>query len=262
METTAVRTENAQAFNLNREKLWWHERHVAELLVVMACAPVEGRGGRLAAGRSPRSCVETIGRRGGRAALRVHGAEGDRERVDPIHRRAGAARERPLEGGQRPQARPHNRSTPDASRCPRPRWRGQRCLQIARTVAAERVQWGSARRKHDAVAQMLGSMAASTFAMEAISELCSLLADRHDYDIRLEAAIAKLYTTPRRGGASSTTRCRSRRRGYETARRWPRGASRDPCRAHHAGLPHQPDLSRARARSCTCSSHARRWTGT
>jgi alkylation response protein AidB-like acyl-CoA dehydrogenase len=49
--------------------------------------------------------------------------------------------------------------------------------------------------KHDAVAQKLGRMAAEIFAMEAVSDLASLLADRGNADIRLEAAMAKMWNT-------------------------------------------------------------------
>jgi alkylation response protein AidB-like acyl-CoA dehydrogenase len=72
---------------------------------------------------------------------------------------------------------------------------GRRMLQIARDWASEREQWGQAIGKHDSIAQKLTWMASHTFAMEAIVWLTSGLADRGDVDLRLEAAMAKLWNT-------------------------------------------------------------------
>ena len=71
----------------------------------------------------------------------------------------------------------------------------KRSLEIARIWAGERVQWGAPIGKHDAVAQRLGKMAADTFAMESVSDLASLMADRGTVDIRLEAAMAKMWNS-------------------------------------------------------------------
>ena len=93
----------------------------------------------------------------------------------------------------------------------------KQAVKIARTWAAERVQWGAAIGKHDAVAQMLGRMTADTYAMESVSELASLLADRGDTDIRLEAAIAKLWNTEKADWVIDCCLQIRGGRGYETA---------------------------------------------
>jgi alkylation response protein AidB-like acyl-CoA dehydrogenase len=65
--------------------------------------------------------------------------------------------------------------------------------KIAREWSAERVQWGRPVGKHDAVAQKNAFIAASAFGLEAMLDVASRLADEKRNDIRIEAAIAKLY---------------------------------------------------------------------
>jgi alkylation response protein AidB-like acyl-CoA dehydrogenase len=65
--------------------------------------------------------------------------------------------------------------------------------KIAREWSTERVQWGKPVGKHDAVAQKNAFIAASAFGLEAMLDVASRLADEKRNDIRIEAAIAKLY---------------------------------------------------------------------
>jgi alkylation response protein AidB-like acyl-CoA dehydrogenase len=66
-------------------------------------------------------------------------------------------------------------------------------LKIAREWSAERKQWGKPIGKHDPVAQKLAFIAGTAFGLEAMVDVCSRLADDKRNDIRIEAAIAKLY---------------------------------------------------------------------
>jgi alkylation response protein AidB-like acyl-CoA dehydrogenase len=94
----------------------------------------------------------------------------------------------------------------------------KRCLAIARKWANERVQWGAPIGKHAAIADMIARMAAEVFAMESMTWFASSIVDKdHRADIRLEAAMCKLWATERAWEIVNDTMQIRGGRGYETA---------------------------------------------
>jgi hypothetical protein len=94
----------------------------------------------------------------------------------------------------------------------------KRCLAIAQKWAAERVQWGAPIGRHAAIAEKISRIAAETFAMEAMTFYAASLVDRDKHaDVRLEAAMCKLWGTERTWEHVNEAMQIRGGRGYETA---------------------------------------------
>jgi Acyl-CoA dehydrogenase, C-terminal domain len=91
------------------------------------------------------------------------------------------------------------------------------CLKIVREWGTERVQWGIPVGRHDAVAQRIASIAGTSFGLEAVLDVSSRMADEHRNDIRIEAALAKLYGSEMAWLAVDDMMQVRGGRGYETA---------------------------------------------
>jgi alkylation response protein AidB-like acyl-CoA dehydrogenase len=89
--------------------------------------------------------------------------------------------------------------------------------KVAREWANERVQWGRPIGKHDAVAQKLAFIAGSAFGLEAMLDVAARLADDKRNDIRIEAALCKVYGSELSWKVIDELMQVRGGRGYETA---------------------------------------------
>jgi len=79
------------------------------------------------------------------------------------------------------------------------------------------VQWGRPVGEHEAVAKKISFIAATTYGLEAVVELSSQLADDKRNDIRIEAALAKLWCSEMAYKVADELVQIRGGRGYETA---------------------------------------------
>lgn len=189
MATTAV-PDGDDAYVLDGVKLWTTNGVVADLLVVMARVPAsEGHRGGITAfvveAGSPGVTVEHRNAFMGLRGLENGVTRFHRVRV-PADQRIGA------EGAGLKIAL----TTLNTGRLSLPALcvgAGKWCLKIAREWSGVREQWGRPVARHEAVGAKISFIAATTFALEAVVDLASQMADEDRNDIRIEAALAKLY---------------------------------------------------------------------
>jgi len=91
------------------------------------------------------------------------------------------------------------------------------CLSIVREWSAERVQWGQAVGRHAAIADKIARIASSAFVTESMVMLTCAAVDRDDADIRIEAAMCKLWGSEAAWKTIDETMQIRGGRGYETA---------------------------------------------
>jgi alkylation response protein AidB-like acyl-CoA dehydrogenase len=214
MASTATPTADGEAYALDGVKLWTTNGVVAELLVVMARVP------------------KSEGHRGGISAFVV---EADSPGIT-VERRNSFMGLRGIENGV---TRMHNVRVPkrnligregeglkialttlNAGRLAIPalctaaaKW----SLKIGREWSASRVQWGRPVGEHAAVGAKLSYIAATAFALEAALDLSGVMCDEGRNDIRIEAALAKLWASEMSCRIADELVQIRGGRGYETA---------------------------------------------
>ena len=214
MSSTATLSEDGTTYLLDGVKLWTTNGVIAELVVVMARVPEHpgGRGGISAFVVDTASEGITVEQRN--AFMGLRGLENGVTRFHqvrvPVENRLGG------EG----QGLKIALTTLNTGRLSIPalcaaasKW----SLKIAREWSAERVQWGRPVGQHGAVAEKISFIAATTFGLEAVLDLSAELADAGSKDIRIEAALAKLWSSEMAWLVADELVQVRGGRGYETA---------------------------------------------
>lgn len=214
LATTGAPTADGAAYLLDGVKLWTTNGVVAELLVVIARVPAHdgGKGGITAFVVEGSSPGITIERRNSFMGLK--GIENGLTRFHQV--RVPAENRLGNEGDGLKIAL----TTLNAGRLAIPAMcaaAGKWALKIAREWSSERVQWGRPIGEHEAVAEKIAFIAATTYGLESVLELSAQLADAGSKDIRIEAAIAKLWASEMAWKIADELVQIRGGRGYETA---------------------------------------------
>ncbi|MGO4586142.1 acyl-CoA dehydrogenase family protein [Arthrobacter sp. 2RAF6] len=197
MGCTAVPSDDGESYLLDGVKLWTTNGVIAELVVVMAVVPARtAPDGTVLKGGITAFVVEmdspgiTVENRN--AFMGLRGIENGVTRFHQV--RVPAANRLGREG----QGLKIALTTLNTGRLSIPGLcvaAGKWSLKIAREWSNARTQWGRPVGKHEAVGKKIAFIAATTFALEAVFELSAEMADAGQKDVRIEAALAKLWST-------------------------------------------------------------------
>lgn len=229
MTTTAVPTDDGAAYILNGTKLWCTNGPAADFVVVIARTPSKMEGG-----REKKQLTAFIVEKGMPGFRTVHRCEfmglngiqnGVLELKDVRVPKENILWDVGLGLKLALMTLNTGRLTLPASCL----GGAKKCLEIVRKWSNERVQWGVPVGKHEAISMRIGRMAAQIYAMEATTWYPCALVDRGSADIRLEAAMAKMFCSETMWDIVNDAMQIKGGRGYETARSLKaRGEAPDP----------------------------------
>jgi alkylation response protein AidB-like acyl-CoA dehydrogenase len=216
LAATAVPKEDGSGYVINGKKLWATNGAIADVVVIMAVVPPDkeaGRRGGISAFIVPCDTKGiTIERRN--AFMGLRGIENSVTVFDDVFvpkanliGKEGAGLKIAL-------------TTLNTGRLSLPAIcasQAKYALKVAREWGNERIQWGIPVGKHDAIAQKTAFLAGTAFGLEAMLDVSSRLADEKRNDIRIEAALAKLYGSEMGWLAMDELMQIRGGRGYETA---------------------------------------------
>ena len=214
MTTAAVPTEDGTGYRITGTKLWATNGAIADVVVVMAVVPErEGHRGGITAFICPAD-AEGVTVEARNAFMGLRGIENSVTRFEDVLVPAEN-----VIGGEGKGLK-IALATLNTGRLSLPAICAattKHALKIAREWAAERRQWGRPIGEHDPVAQHLAFIAGTAFGLEAVVDVSSRLADDQRNDVRIEAALAKLYASELGWRAVDAMIQVRGGRGYETA---------------------------------------------
>jgi alkylation response protein AidB-like acyl-CoA dehydrogenase len=214
VSTSATPTEDGSGYLLNGRKLWTTNGTVADVLVVMAKVPrSEGHKGGITAFIVP-SASDGVVVEARCEFMGLRGIENSQTRYTDVFV--------PTENviGREGMGLKIALATLNTGRLALPAICAGVCkwaTKIAREFASERVQWGKPIGEHDEPAQRIAFIAATAYGLEAMLDVASRLADEKRNDVRIEAAIAKLYGSEMGWRVIDELMQVCGGRGYETA---------------------------------------------
>jgi len=214
LRTTAVPTGDGRGYRIDGVKLWATNGTIADVVVVLAKVPkAEGHRGGITAFIVPYHDPGVIVEHANRF-MGLRGIENSQTRFTNV-----LVPTENVIGGEGRGLR-IALSTLNAGRLSLPgiqvgtaKW----ATKVAREFASRRVQWGKPVGQHDEVAQMVAFIAASAFGLEAMVDVSGRLAGEERNDIRIEAALTKLYASELCWKVVDTLVQVCGGRGYETA---------------------------------------------
>jgi len=213
MVTTAVKTPDGEAYLINGQKLWISNGPIADIMIVMARTSPEGADPpEISAfiveipspGFSSHPC----------RFMGLRGLPNGFLKFENVRVPAGNLL------GEQGRGLKIALTTLNTGRLTLPAasaGTARQILAMLRPWVQVREQWGRRIGEHEAVASRMANLVARCYALDAVADLTSAMADAKVGDLRIEAAMAKLYSSETMWKIADDALQTRGGRGYETA---------------------------------------------